>query len=468
MPKSKYTFEKVKEIIERDGNKLLSDKYINSKTLIKISCGKCDCVYNVIFNSYIRGARCRKCAIEKRGIQKRTPIENVKKLMKDRGDIFLKTFYINHRLRVKFKCSKCNQVFSLVYFGYQRRKHCRCEKRHKITYDFIKKYVEDQEETLMSKTSLNSRQKIKIKCKKCNNIYELKWSGYYRGVRCGDCSKYKKKTYEDVKELIESGGDILLSKTYKNCISKLDIECGGCGNRYPTTYSRYRKGNRCRKCAIQKNTIRQSYSQEFVSTYIVKYGDKLLDKYVNGSTKIKIKCGSCNKVFKMCFSSYKNIGCRCLCKSMSKGERAVDHYLTNNNITYETQKTFNGCKNRISLRFDFYLKDYDVLIEFDGIAHFKEVGLFGGKKYLKEKRKNDIIKNIFCIKNNKKLLRIPYQDIKQIDDILDKYLENENHIVIECSDYVPYMGMLVETYKSMLNSTLNHINLPLSRGLEKQ
>ena len=129
----------------------------------------------------------------------------------------------------------------------------------------------------------------------------------------------------------------------------MNIECGECGNRYPTTYSGYRQGNRCRKCATKKNTIRKSHSQEFVNAYIAKYGDKLLDKYVNGSTKIKIKCGSCNKIFRMRFHTYKNKGCRCLCRTMSKGERAVDHYLTHNNISYETQKTFNGCKNKIAL-----------------------------------------------------------------------------------------------------------------------
>jgi len=468
MPRSKYTYDKVKKIIEKDNNKLISDEYINSKILITILCGECENEYKIRFAAYVKGVRCRKCAIVKCGIQRRTPIEDVKKLIKERGDIFIGTFYIKNRLRVKFNCGKCKQVFSLVYFGYQRRKHCRCEKKRKITYTFIKKYVKDQGEILMSEVYLNSYTKIKIKCKKYSNVYELNWSGYYRGVRCGDCGKYKKKGYEDVKELLESGGDILLSKTYKNCISKLNIECGKCGNRYPTTYSGYRQGNRCRKCFHKRNAKRMTHTQDYVSSYIAKYGDKFIDKYVNSDFKIKIKCGSCNEIYISSFHAYKSMGVRCLCHTMSRGERFIYYYLINNNIKYETQKTFKKCKNKIALRFDFYLPKYNLLIEFDGIAHFKTVEFFGGKKYFGEKHHCDIIKNVFCIKNNQHLLRISYVDIKQIDVILDNYLKNKDHSIIECSDYVPYMTMLIDTYKNMVGKAPNQMNLPSSVGCWKQ
>ena len=71
-------------------------------------------------------------------------------------------------------------------------------------------------------------------------------------------------------------------------------------------------------------------------------------------------------------------------------------------------------------------------------------------------------------KNNKKLLRIPYTDIKQIDDILDDYLKNKDHIVLECSDCIPYMDMLIETYQSMLRRAPTQMNLPSPNGCSKQ
>ena len=147
---------------------------------------------------------------------------------------------------------------------------------------------------------------------------------------------------------------------------------------------------------------------------------------------------------------------------MSRGEREICYYLDIKKIKYETQKTFKGCRNKISLRFDFYLPMYNILIEYDGNAHFHEVKLFGGKKYFEEKRNNDIIKNMFCIENNKKLLRISYTDYKNIHDILENYLKTSNHNIIEFSDCMMYTEMVVQTYTNMLHkSSNNHINIPL-------
>ena len=45
------------------------------------------------------------------------------------------------------------------------------------------------------------------------------------------------------------------------------------------------------------------------------------------------------------------------------------------------------------------------------------------KKDLKILKKNDEIKNKYCEKNNLKLLRIPYYDLKNIEIILSEFLK---------------------------------------------
>lgn len=52
---------------------------------------------------------------------------------------------------------------------------------------------------------------------------------------------------------------------------------------------------------------------------------------------------------------------------MSKGENKIEQILQDNNIKFERQKTFNDCRNINLLRFDFYLPEFDLLIEYDGI-----------------------------------------------------------------------------------------------------
>lgn len=44
------------------------------------------------------------------------------------------------------------------------------------------------------------------------------------------------------------------------------------------------------------------------------------------------------------------------------------------NVSFEKEKTFIDCvnpKTNFLLRFDFYLPDYNIIIEYDGEQHFK-------------------------------------------------------------------------------------------------
>lgn len=74
----------------------------------------------------------------------------------------------------------------------------------------------------------------------------------------------------------------------------------------------------------------------------------------------------------------------CGCKAnKSYGEAKIQKLLTENNIIFEREKTFNDCRfidtNHLA-RFDFYLPQYNTLIEYDGIQHFQEgKGLFDNK-----------------------------------------------------------------------------------------
>ena len=56
-------------------------------------------------------------------------------------------------------------------------------------------------------------------------------------------------------------------------------------------------------------------------------------------------------------------------KKVSKGEKKIINFLNEHNITFEREKTFSDCRGRTGrqpLRFDFFLKDYNILIEYDG------------------------------------------------------------------------------------------------------
>lgn len=102
-----------------------------------------------------------------------------------------------------------------------------------------------------------------------------------------------------------------------------------------------------------------------------------------------------------------------------------------NNIEFIKEYKFEDCKHKYNLRFDFYLPEYNMCIEYDGIQHFIPFS-FGSDQTKINKLNNleiiqrrDQIKTQYCLDNNIKLLRIPYWKINNIEKILSNYLRSK-------------------------------------------
>ena len=106
--------------------------------------------------------------------------------------------------------------------------------------------------------------------------------------------------------------------------------------------------------------------------------------------------------------------------NLSEGELKIREWLIENNIEYETEKTFNGLIYKQPLRLDFYLPKLNVAIEFDGVYHFQAFDWVGGETTLEMNKIRDSIKDRFCKDNNIKLIRIPYWEYKNIANILSQ------------------------------------------------
>jgi very-short-patch-repair endonuclease len=96
--------------------------------------------------------------------------------------------------------------------------------------------------------------------------------------------------------------------------------------------------------------------------------------------------------------------------------------LLSTGINFIQQKKFPECKNINCLPFDLYLPTHNLCIEFDGRQHYESISFFGGDDGFIKRKKNDFIKNQFCKNNNIELIRISYEDINIIDNILSSLL----------------------------------------------
>jgi very-short-patch-repair endonuclease len=211
---------------------------------------------------------------------------------------------------------------------------------------------------------------------------------------------------------------------YKNNKSKIDIICKehGIFSQRPDSHLR---GVECLLCGLEKfkKTQRKNITKivdDFNNFHNYKY-DYCLMKYKNAHTKILIICKKCNFIFSQTPNTHLRCGCP-NCKE-SKGEKTINNFLIKNNILYERQKKFDKCIYKSKLFFDFYLPEYNICIEYDGLQHFDIINYFGGEKNFKLMKIRDRIKNDYCKKNNIKLIRIKYNE--NIDEKLF-FLKNNN------------------------------------------
>ena len=66
--------------------------------------------------------------------------------------------------------------------------------------------------------------------------------------------------------------------------------------------------------------------------------------------------------------------------------------LSDNNILFEREKRFPNLRYKHKLRFDFYLPDNNLCIEYQGQQHFYAIDIFGGEEGFLLRKKNDILK----------------------------------------------------------------------------
>lgn len=170
-----------------------------------------------------------------------------------------------------------------------------------------------------------------------------------------------------------------------------------------------------------------SKSRQDTYNYCKENGYKILSPYVSASDKMLIDFNCGHKPNWIIPSALKHgIGCP-VCDE-SKGERVIREYLEKSNTEFIQEYRFSNCRHINLLPFDFYIPNKNLCIEFDGIQHFEVREYFGGNKEFKNTQIRDRIKNNYCKENNINLLRVPYWEIDNIENILDKEFDRSKEV----------------------------------------
>lgn len=303
-------------------------------------------------------------------------------------------------------------------------------KVYRLTIDQVNQFVvENSSCQLLSTEYLNNRRMLSFICG-CGNPFEASYNKFRDDDKrqCNECgkelnNKTKRLTIEYVRKFVEENSDcVLLSDDgYKNNRTPLKMQCK-CGNNFEVGFDNfaYSDKKQCNECGAKLLLESQLLNIDDITKYVEDNTDcKLLSKdYSRARDKLKFQC-KCGKNFLRNWNNFKNgqLYCRLCSKGHSKGEHKVKDYLQSNGIAFVQEHTFDGCKHRRKLPFDFYLPDTNTCIEYDGEFHYNSERIIPFHNPILQ-QKRDAIKTKFCKDNNISLIRIPYYQFNQIDEIL--------------------------------------------------
>lgn len=241
---------------------------------------------------------------------------------------------------------------------------------------------------------INTKTPIKFSCRRCGKIF-IKKPKEIKRVKCKCLDREK-----NYKDLIKSK-NIELVENYINTITKIRHRCKSCNLEFissPKSIVNSKIG--CPSCSGK------IFSIEKYKSLLPDNIEIISSEYIGSNYKHLHKCKLCESEFETKPNYILHMKTNCPICSMSKGEKVISSLLDKMLVNYK--KEYPIKINNKKLRFDFFIEDLEIFIEFDGVQHFKPVSIFGGNKYLEKIKEYDSLKDEWCEKNGFHLIRVPY------------------------------------------------------------
>lgn len=204
---------------------------------------------------------------------------------------------------------------------------------------------------------------------------------------------------------------------YKDSLTKVIITCPEHGD-FEQIPDYHIQGSGCSKCKSDKiRDMNISNKNEFIEKAMLIHGDRYnYDKtcYVNSKTKICITCSKHGDFWQIPNAHLCKQGCP-ICNA-SKGELIIESILKKHEINYIAQ--FRIPEVTSVLRYDFYLPDHNLLIEFHGRQHYEYIPYFHSNdedNFLKQKTR-DILKKDHAHRFKYRFLEFNYKHLKFMDE----------------------------------------------------
>lgn len=297
----------------------------------------------------------------------------------------------------------------------------------KFTFEEVKKDFENKNYTLLETEYINSISKMKYIC----NIHE-EYGEQFTNYTCITKSKntcykckalaikerqHKNKEYRekeckpicDILDLIYVDSKTINGYCFIGFICKKHKEKG---IQYTPKYNLKKAKVGCKYCTNKMVTIEDLKNHKGLATNV-----EVIGEYIKSNIPIECRCKICGNQWKDT-PNHLQSGRTCSCVYYSIGERRIADILSKFNIKFIPQYNFVDCVYKNKLFFDFYLPEYNICIEYNGVQHYESVEYFGGEEKFNIQQERDDIKREYCKENNIKLIEIPYWEFKNIKNII--------------------------------------------------
>lgn len=193
------------------------------------------------------------------------------------------------------------------------------------------------------------------------------------------------------------------------------------------TAENHLRGCGCPECSHKQAGDSKRFSvDKFIEMSREVHGDRYdysKSNYVSMKTKLTITCPIHGDFTQSPHDHIKNrTGCP-ICRS-SKMEIDLRNKLIDCNIKFEEQKTWDWLVYKTKQYADFYLPDFNIVIECQGLQHFSEVKFFNPLDYTQDRDRN---KKALCTEHGIRILyysnlgenfEYPYEVFTNLDDLM--------------------------------------------------
>lgn len=454
---NKISYEEIKNMFIQRGYELISTQYEGCNKKLEYVCPQ-HRDKNIQYIDYVhlkRGQGCRFCGKENKRNGKEKPLEEygAQELTESKGLEFVKITRENSKLCVYYICPKHRSVgiqkTSLESIRRMKIGCPYCIGRNKTTESFKKEIFDINPYILIKGEYVDTKTAIECECLIDGTIWYPKPSGLLSGAGCPECgriasNKNSTKTNKQfLSELKEVNPCIIPLQDYIQARIKIWVKCKQCEHKWKQAPDGLLQGSGCPKCAKKRQHDKQAKSNEQFLEELFNANPMLLplEPYYNDHTKIKIKCLVHDYVWSVAPNKIlrKHTGCpKC---NMYNNEQKIAKFFEQMNYHIMPQKRYKDCKDKYTLPFDIYVKELNLLIEYQGEQHYKPVcrGSMTNEEALEQlqiTQYHDKIKFDYCNDNNIPLICIPYWEQNNIEDFIITECKKYNIYITNQNDYI--------------------------------